>query len=219
MHTITWPAREADRLRAMNCFELLEPPRTALVVIDLQVGFLVEGFPAYGRHGIDVVPKVNRLAVALRNAGGLVVHTRHVHLDDPVRGPPRWQLEMPQLAPYIASLRPGAPGQALHPDLNVAAEDLVIDKVRYSAFLSISSTLDADLRARGIDTVIITGTVTNVCCESSARDAHMLGYRVFFISDATAAATDEAHNASLAILGAVFADVRTTDEVLALIAS
>ena len=101
--------------------------------------------------------------------------------------------------------------------VEVQPGDLVIDKVRYSAFLPISSTLDADLKARGIDTVIITGTVTNVCCESSARDAHMLNYKVFFVSDANAAGTDAEHNATLAVMGLLFADVRRTEELLPLI--
>jgi len=217
MHEITWPADEAERARSMNRFDRIEPARTALIVIDLQVAFLEEGYTAYCRHAPDILPNVNRLARAVREAGGLVVYTRHTTLDDPVRGPPPWQRQMPNLASYFASLEPDAPGHALHEGLDVRPQDLIVDKVRYSAFLPISSSLDADLRARGIDTVIITGTVTNVCCESSARDAHMLNYKVFFVSDANAAGTDEAHNATLANMGLLFADVRRTEELLPLI--
>jgi ureidoacrylate peracid hydrolase len=217
MHQITWPASEADRARSMNLFDSIEPARTALIVVDLQVAFLEEGYMAYCRHAPDILPNVNRLARAMRAAGGLVVYTRHTTLDDPVRGPPPWQREMTNLAGYFASLEPTSPGHALHPGLEVQPGDLVIDKVRYSAFLPISSTLDADLKARGIDTVIITGTVTNVCCESSARDAHMLNYKVFFVSDANAAGTDAEHNATLAVMGLLFADVRRTEELLPLI--
>jgi ureidoacrylate peracid hydrolase len=216
-HQITWPASEEIRARSLNRFDAIDAARTALIVVDLQVGFVSEGFPAYCRNALDTVPNANRLAKALRAAGGLVVYTRHTILDDPVRGPPAWQRDKPNLAAYFASLEPGAAGHPLHPSLDVQPQDLVIDKVRFSAFLPISSTLDADLRARGIDTVIITGTVTNVCCESSARDAHMLNYKVFFISDATAAGEDEEHNAALSILGLIFADVRRTDEMLPLI--
>lgn len=218
MHRIEWPASPADRLAALNVFESLDPASTALIVIDMQVAFLEQGYLSYGPHALDIVPNVNRLASAVRRAGGLVIFTRHTTVDDPVKAPPAWQMARPELAPYFDSLRAEDPGHALHPALDVRPEDRVIDKVRYSAFLPISSTIDADLRARGIDTVIVTGTITNICCESSARDAHMLGYRVFFISDATAAPTDAAHNASLAIIGAVFADVRTTAEMLPLIA-
>jgi ureidoacrylate peracid hydrolase len=219
MHEIRWPATPADRAAALNIFDAIEPSRTALVVVDLQVGTLVPGYPAYCANAIDTVPKVNRLASGLRAAGGVVAFTRHTHFpDDPLRGPPRWWLELPWLNGFIESLKPDAPGHALHPDLDVQPGDLIVDKVRYSAFLPISSTLDADLRDRGIETVIVTGTVTNACCESSARDAAMLGYKVFFISDATAALTDDDHNASLKTLGALFADVRTTEEMMALVA-
>jgi nicotinamidase-related amidase len=218
MHRIEWPASPADRLFALNVFDAIDPEHTALIVIDMQVAFLEQGYLSYGPHALDIVPNINRLASAMRQARGIVVFTRHTTVDDdPAKAPPSWQLARPELAPYFDSLRASDPGHVLHTALDVRPEDLVIDKVRYSAFLPLSSTIDADLRARGIDTVIITGTVTNICCESSARDAHMLGYRVFFISDATAAPTDAAHNASLAIVGTVFADVRTTNETLPLL--
>ena len=77
--------------------------------------------------------------------------------------------------------------------------------------------LDAMLRARGIDTLIVVGTATNVCCESTARDAMMLNYKVFFVSDGNACRTDAEHNATLASLMAMFADVRSTDEMIALL--
>jgi ureidoacrylate peracid hydrolase len=219
MHKITWPADERQRVMGMNRFEAVDPARTALIVVDLQAGFVEPGYPAYCAHALDVVPQVNRLAEALRGAGGIVAFTRHTTFKDPERAPPPWQLARSQFAAYFASLEPDAPGHALHSGLDVRACDLVLDKTHYSAFLPNSSTLDAELRARGIDTVIITGTVTNICCESSARDAEMMGYKVFFIADANAAPSDAAHNAALATLGMVFADIRFTDEMAALIAA
>jgi ureidoacrylate peracid hydrolase len=98
--------------------------------------------------------------------------------------------------------------------MTTADVDLVVEKTRYSAFLPGASTLDEQLRSRGIDTVIITGTLTNVCCESSARDAMMLNYNVVFVSDATAALSDSAHNATLSTIMQICADVMTADEVL-----
>ena len=71
---------------------------------------------------------------------------------------------------------------------------------------------------RGIDTLNVTGTLTNCCCDSAARDANMLGYKGLFVSDATAAVTDEEHNAALLNLVLMFADVRSTADVLGLIA-
>lgn len=219
MHEIRWAPSAAQIARAMNRFESLDLGKTALVVVDMQRGYIDDGFPGCCPHARDVLANINRLARAFRARGGLVIHTRHTILDDPDRGPPAWQRELAWLEPLFKSLEPGAEGHRLHPDLDVQPSDLVLDKVRYSAFLPISSSLDADLRARGIDTVIITGTVTNACCESSARDAHMMGYKVFFVADGAAAMTDEAHNGALASLGFLFADVRRTEEMLQLIAA
>ena len=114
---------------------------------------------------------------------------------------------------------PGDFGHALYPELDVTEGDLKVRKTRFSAQIQGSSDLDAILRARGIDTLIVVGTATNVCCESTARDAMMLNYKVFFVSDANACRTDAEHNATLASLMVMFADVRSTDEIIALLQS
>ncbi len=101
--------------------------------------------------------------------------------------------------------------------MNVAAEDEIVVKTRFSAFIQGSSDIDAGLGARGIDTLLITGTVTNVCCESTARDAAMLNYKVIMVADANAARSDDDHNATLNNLFNIFADVRTTDAAIALL--
>ena len=88
-------------------------------------------------------------------------------------------------------------------------------KIKYSAFIAGSSDIDAQLKARGIETLLITGTVTNVCCESTARDAMMLDYRVVMLSDGNASLTDEEHAASLNNFLVFFGDVMTTDEAAA----
>lgn len=79
--------------------------------------------------------------------------------------------------------------------------------------------LPSMLAERGIDTVLITGTVTNVCRESSARDAYTLGYRVIMVADANAARRDADHNAALHTIYRTFGDVRPTSEVLELISA
>ncbi|MFD9634187.1 isochorismatase family protein, partial [Streptomyces violascens] len=73
------------------------------------------------------------------------------------------------------------------------------------------------VQERGIDTVLIAGTVTQVCCESSARDAFTLGYRVVIVADANATGRDQDHNASLATIYRSFGDVRSTAEILAMV--
>src|SRR2546421_226447 len=81
--------------------------------------------------------------------------------------------------------------------LETAAEDLVLAKNRYSALVPGSSTLERVLRSLGMDTVLIAGTKTNVCCESTARDAMMLDFKVVLVADCCAALSDEEHRATL----------------------
>jgi ureidoacrylate peracid hydrolase len=114
----------------------------------------------------------------------------------------------------IDALTPGSIGHDFHPDLAIAPADLIVDKARYSAFIQGSSSLERQLRARGIDTVLITGCVTNVCCESTARDAMMLNFKTIMVSDGNAAANDQEHANSLVAFYLNFGDVQTAEEVI-----
>ena len=115
----------------------------------------------------------------------------------------------------LASLDEGADGFKLYPALEVLPSDLRVKKIKYSAFIAGSSDIDAQLKARGIDSLLITGTATNVCCESSARDAMLRDYRVAMVSDGNATWTDEEHAGTLNTFAIFFGDVMTTEEVLA----
>ena len=114
----------------------------------------------------------------------------------------------------IVAMREGGKGQELWPDLDVRPEDEIVRKYRFSAFMPGTCELPYRLRSRGFDTVLITGTVTNVCCESSARDAMMTNFRTVMVSDANAAMTMEEHNASLVAFYAIFGDVMDTEFVI-----
>ena len=119
----------------------------------------------------------------------------------------------------IAAFTPGAFGHALWDGLDVRPEDLVVRKRRFGAFAPGASDLHEQLQMRGIDTLIITGTATNVCCESTARDAMMLNYKVFFIEDGNATFGDAENNATLSALAHTFCDVASTEHVLNLLAN
>src|SRR5579863_3568368 len=224
MHKIAIPSYAIDRALArrgrLNPFDTIDPARTALVVVDLQNGFMAPGQPAEIAQAREIVPAVNRLAGATRAAGGTVVWIQNTITPASEQS---WSVWLGAFAdaewgPRMRrAFTPGDFGHALYPSLEVRPGDLTVRKTRFSAFIQGSSDLDAILRARGIDTVIIVGTATNVCCESSARDAMMLNYKVFFVSDANACDTDEEHNATLGILMVMFADVRSTDEMIALL--
>jgi ureidoacrylate peracid hydrolase len=118
------------------------------------------------------------------------------------------------LGDMLGALTEGAEGAGLWHALDVQPGDRDVIKRRFSALIQGSSDLGERLQAAGIDTVIIAGTATNVCCESTARDAMMMNYKVIFVSDGTATYNDEEHNATLGIMLAMFADVMTTDEVV-----
>lgn len=219
MHAINIPDWAVARGRAMNHFSRIDPLRTALIAIDLQNAFMLPDQVFGNPHACDIVPYVNRLAGALRDQGGLVLWTRQTITTTPPHAYPDWQFDPADafVRSALEALTEGNAGHRLHHALDVATQDIVVNKYRYSAFIKNSSTIEEILHARGIATLIIAGTLTNVCCETSARDAYMLGFRILFIADATAAVTDAEHNAALLNLALNFADVRRTDEVMAMI--
>ncbi|HEY3005060.1 MAG TPA: isochorismatase family cysteine hydrolase [Kribbellaceae bacterium] len=120
-------------------------------------------------------------------------------------------------AMFAATGGDGPPRERLWHEFAVHDDDLLVEKTAASAFFPGRSPLPDLLSERGIDSVLITGTVTNVCCESSARDASTVGYRVILVADGNAARRDQDHNAALYTVYRTFGDVRTTADVLALI--
>ena len=117
-----------------------------------------------------------------------------------------------------ATFAEGSFGHQLWPVLEVTEADLKVMKYRFGAFVErLVRACTTILQARGIDTLIITGTATNVCCESTARDAMMMNYKVIFVSDGTATFTDAEHNGTLGNMCAMFADVRSDAEVVGLL--
>ncbi len=109
---------------------------------------------------------------------------------------------------------PGSHYWNLWSALDVSDQDIKLEKSRFSAFIPDTCDLHSVLKSRNIDTVIITGAVTNCCCESTARDAMQWNYKVIFVADANAALTDDAHNASLNNLRSLYADIAMTESVL-----
>lgn len=214
-----------DRLAAMrggarNAFDTLEPKRTAHLIVDMQNGFMEPGAPVEVPMAREIVDEVNRLSAAVRAAGGRNYFLRYTTPHGEI---PAWPVMWKRLGPDGAKVHqdaftPGAHFWQLWPSIEVAEGDVVLDKHRFSAFTPGTSALPARLKADDIDTVIISGTLTNCCCESTARDAMQNNYRVIMAADANAALSDEEHAATLHILGLVFADLRSVDELEGLLA-
>ena len=203
-------ARQEARRGRRHAFTKLAPERTALAVIDMVPFFVRQN--AYTR---GIVPNIGRLAAELRAAGGAVAWVltgvgEPSAVADEFFGPEF--AEVFRLSGGEGPLR-----ARLWHEFDVHDADLIVEKTAYSAFFPGSSPLPDLLRDRGIETVLIAGTVSNVCCESSARDASTLGYRVIMIADANSARRDEDHNATLYTVYRSFGDVRTTDDAIGLI--
>jgi ureidoacrylate peracid hydrolase len=221
MHPLAIPpeivARVEARCGRAHPFEDLDPVRTAFVVIDMQVGFMDPAIShACCPMAERIVPAVNRLAAALRDTGGGVFWVQNTHDES---CDTEWTVMQRMVTPAArarrnAAMMQGTPGHALWPALDVRPGDETVLKRRFSAFIQGSSDLPARLRGRGFDTVLIGGTVTNVCCESSARDAMMLDFRTVMVADCNAANSDAEHNASLASFWNIFGDVMTSDHVI-----
>jgi ureidoacrylate peracid hydrolase len=210
-------ARVVARCGVVHPHTDLDPHRTALIVVDLQNAFMDDEVGhAVCPMAREIVPNVNRLASVVRAAGGGVFWIKNT-FDE--RSAIDWSNAHAMLTPEsrarrTAAMSEGTKGQELWPELDVRQEDEIVRKYRFSAFLPGTSELPYRLRARGFDTVLITGTVTNVCCESSARDAMMTNFKTIMVSDANAAMTMEEHQASLIAFYAIFGDVMDTDFVI-----
>jgi nicotinamidase-related amidase len=220
MHKIAISPAALDRMTArmgkLHPFDAITSRKAALLVIDMQNYFVKQGHQGEIPLGREIVPNINRLAAGLRRRGGHVVWVRNGTrntrenwsiLHECLLTPERMQRR------YTAMDVDGD-GYAYWHLNDIQPEDAQIAKTRYSAFIQGSSNIEQHLRDRGIDTVLITGTATNVCCESSARDAMMLNFKVVMVCDALATHTDDEHNATLSAFYGQFGDVQTVDEVL-----
>lgn len=197
----------------------LEGPKTALIVVDMQLYFVEAGQPSECPVARDIVPNINLLAGATRRAGGSVIWIQTHSGPDSVE---YWSAYYERMTDEgtkkrVEGMKPGGSGFDLWPGLDVKEEDPIIPKTRYSAFIPSPSKLEEELRRREIDTVLITGVSTCTCCESTARDAMMLNFRTMMISDANAAPDDSLHNATLNQFYLQFGDVQDTQQVLTLL--
>ncbi|AIT79469.1 MULTISPECIES: cysteine hydrolase family protein [Novosphingobium] len=219
MHRIELPDWAVERGRGYNSFDAIDPERTALVVIDMQTAFVAEE-GVFGKESARaIVEPINTLVRAMRDAGACVIWTRQTVSDAPHLAVPAWQYDLadPFVARAVASLRSGTAAHEIYPPMACGRDDLVLDKFRYGAFSCPAGALARVLHMRGIELIVLVGTLTNVCVESTAREANMRGHKVIVVADACAAATDAEHNAALLNLRLNFADVQWTRDILALL--
>lgn len=204
----------------LEVFDAIDPARCALLVVDMQLAWTSTEGPMHVPDAAAIVPGINALAASLRARGGLVAWIQHSNA--PPGSPLHWEtfyanfVRPERRAASLRTLAPGAPLHALDPALDVRDGDLRLRKYRFSAFTRNPEDPEALLRARGIDTVVVAGVATNICCESTARDAMMRDFRVFMPHDAVTARDAEAHGAGLLAVAQVFADIRPVEALLRL---
>jgi biuret amidohydrolase len=197
----------------------INPGRTALVIVDMQNCFVADS-PVAAPLGAEVAARLNRLAGACRQAGISVIWTRHV-----VRPDGSNTGLLGEIIPPVAAgiINDDAPTGALHPLMDVRPGDALVGKPRFGSFHG--TDLEVILRSRGIDTLILGGINTNVCVDTTAREAAAREFRVLFLSDGTAnfdlpdgglgpASAEELQRAACAVMAFGFAEVTTVDQVL-----
>jgi len=221
MHNVSIRQHIVDRVVArrgdIHWFTELDPRKTALLIIDMQNTFCLPGAPGEVPTARDIVSPINELAAQLRPLGVPVFWVLHTNTQND--GISDWEVFFNHVVRnadirerMVESLAPES--QKVWDDLVVEDGDVTIIKNRYSAFAHGSSTIERVLRSRGIDTVLVGGTKTNVCCDSTARDAMMLDFKSVMVSDCCAASSDDEHLASLETFIQQFGDVMTSEEVM-----
>jgi ureidoacrylate peracid hydrolase len=187
----------------------------AVLVVDMQLYFIDDRFGPGRTATAHIVPAINRLNEAVRRAGGRVVWiSTDANLDVCAdwtsyiknMGEASWQRRQRDLSRFGG-------GYPLHPDLIRAPEDLEFVKTRFSAFLKAKTDLDRRLRDHGIERLIVCGTRTDICCESTVRDAMMLNYDVTIATDAMSADSPEFHDAAIRAMSPRFARAATVAEI------
>ena len=184
----------------------LDREKAALLVIDMQYFFLDPASPSYTCGGPAILPKLQKVIHAFRQANRPVIYTRHVHHPDHLdAGIMAWWWE--------GMCKEGTPESEIHQDIAPRPNEKVIFKHRYSAFYN--TDLETVLRSLKVEELVVAGIMTNMCCESTARDAYFRDYRVFFLADGTGSVTEEMHLASLLNVAFGFAWVTDVDTVTA----
>lgn len=190
----------------------LKPYRARKAVVDSgHAAFLAIDLQNYFKKiAQPVLANILKVIQSCRETKVPVIFTQHGHTDrDTDRG------ELGQWWGQVI-LR-GTKDWQFIPEIRIEPEDAVLPKKHYSSFLE--TDLDEMLRSRGIQDVIISGVMTNLCCETTARDAFMRNYRVFFLVDGTATRRGDLHLATLKNMGFGFAYLITCKELIGMLSS
>ncbi len=178
------------------------PVRSALLVLDMQRYFLDSSSHAYVPSAQAIIPKINSLIQAYAEKNLPVIFTRHVNTSQNAGMMGRWWKDL---------IYPNNPLSDISPAIN-SHSGTIIQKSQYDAFYK--TQLEKYLHSRYVTQVVISGVMTHLCCESTARSAFMRGFEVFFLVDGTATYNVELHKASITNLAHGFSRLSLTSEIL-----
>jgi isochorismate hydrolase len=199
--TIALEMRQAAGGMAHRNRFTLQPERSALLVLDMQANFLDASSHAFVPSAVTMLPRLSGLATAYSTCGLSVIYTRHVNTPANAGLMATWWRDL---------IVQDSPLSQITPEFDLSHEH-VLEKSQYDAFYHTG--LEALLRSRGIDQVVIGGVMTHLCCETTARAAFMHGFEVFFLVDGTATYTAAYHQASLLNLSHGFAELMLVREI------
>jgi ureidoacrylate peracid hydrolase len=199
---------------ALSLAERIDPAKTALIVVDVQNDFCHSDSPLAKANDMslvqDMVPRLLQLIDAARAAGTMIVWIKVLHFEW-TTSPAGWEHRKRTRPNAQLICQEGTFGAEFYRVEPEPGEPIVV-KHRYSAF--VDTDLQLILRSKGISSVILTGVATNVCVESTARDAFMRDYYVTFASDCSATFTQEKHDATLRNMADHFGVVATSEEIM-----
>lgn len=221
MHDAAVGADIVERVMARrgryHIYDQIDAAATALIVVDMQNAFCKPGAPAEVPASRGIVQNINALAKTLRNAGGQIIWI--VSVFDARSGRSDWENFFNHIVAAdvrertMENMAPGGDGTFLWHEMDDHDEDSLLEKNRYSCFAPGASQLERVLRSRGVDTVLISGTKTNICCETTARAAFDMDFNVIMANDCCAALSDREHVAALENIIQQFGDVMTSAEI------
>jgi bifunctional isochorismate lyase/aryl carrier protein len=191
-----------EQLRRRHTNIIFQPGKAALLVLDLQEYFLSENSHAFVPNALAIIPEISKLIAAFKVAKRPIIATKHINTKEDAGMMSKWWRDL---------IRPKTAYSQLINNLH-ANTCIQIEKTQYDAFLH--TTLEDTLHQQSVEQVVITGVMTHLCCETTARSAFMRGFEVFFAVDGTATYNEELHRASLLTLSHGFAMPALIEELL-----
>ena len=210
--------RVKKRRGRFHLYDSFDPAKCALIVIDMQNAFCKPGAPAEVPASRGTITNINRLARDLRQRGGDVVWI--VSEFDHRNGKSEWENFFNLMVSgevrerTMQYMAPGEEGGRLWHELEVDENDIHLVKNRYGCLSPGASKLERVLRSRAIETLLIAGTKTNICCETAARSAFDMDFNVVLIEDCCSTLSDREHQATLESIIQQFGDVMTGQEFI-----